>query len=170
MGLGDSCWSWTYEGTDPFGKRTADIPVPGLSVVFRRLLLSSFPAWWKPADVTPIPKIHFNVQFPITNTCSPVLFKGYKRLVPVRIERFMECRVVLPIIQCAYRKVSKLVMPFCVCFTHEQSVLCPLVGSCVFQEQSQCFPVGMICCFFFVFYCFIFYFPRVGCVGLGSLD
>ena len=44
-------------------------------------------------------------------------------------------------------------------------------GTGGFQEQSQCFPVGMICFFFFVSYCFIFFFlPWVGCVGLGSLE
>ena len=48
-----------YGGTDPLGmfprflKRTAS----GLSVVFRRLVrLGSFPAFWRQANVTPIPK------------------------------------------------------------------------------------------------------------------
>ena len=52
-----------YGGYDPMGmyplflKRTADVLVPGLSVVFRRLLrLGSFPACWKQANVTCIPK------------------------------------------------------------------------------------------------------------------
>ena len=40
-----------------------------------------------------------------------------------------------------------------------------------FQEQSQCFPVGMICSFFFISYYFIFFLlPWVGSVGLGPLD
>ena len=43
------------------------------------------------------------------------------------------------------------------------------VGLEGFQEQNQCFPVGMIS-FGFVSYCFTFFFlPWVGCVGLGSL-
>ena len=52
-----------YDGTDPLGmfplflKRTADVLAPHLSVVFLRLLrLGSFPACWRKANVTPIPK------------------------------------------------------------------------------------------------------------------
>ena len=52
-----------YSGTDPLGmflpflKRTADVMAPRLSVVFRRLVrLGSFPACWRQAIVTPIPK------------------------------------------------------------------------------------------------------------------
>ena len=53
----------SYGGTDPLGtfplflKRTADVMAPRLSVVFRRLVrLDSFPACWRLANVTPIPK------------------------------------------------------------------------------------------------------------------
>ena len=52
-----------YGGTDPLGmfplflKRTADVMAPRLSVMFRRLVrLGSFPACWRQANVTPIPK------------------------------------------------------------------------------------------------------------------
>ena len=52
-----------YGGTDPLGmfplflKRTPDVMAPRLSVVFRRLAcLGSFPAYWRQANVTPIPK------------------------------------------------------------------------------------------------------------------
>ena len=52
-----------YGGTDPLGmfslflKRTADVLAWRLNVVFRRLLrLGSFPACWRQANVTPIPK------------------------------------------------------------------------------------------------------------------
>ena len=52
-----------YCGTDPLGmfplflKRTADVMTPRLSVVSRRLVrLGSFPACWRKANVTPIPK------------------------------------------------------------------------------------------------------------------
>ena len=52
-----------YGGTDPFGmfplflKRTTDVMAPGLSEVFRQLVrLGSFPACWRQANVTPIPK------------------------------------------------------------------------------------------------------------------
>ena len=52
-----------YGGTDPLGmfplflKRTADVMAPRLSAVFRRLVrLGSFPACWRQANATPIPK------------------------------------------------------------------------------------------------------------------
>ena len=52
-----------YDGTDPLGmfplflKRTADVMAASLSAVFRRLdRLGSFPACWRQANVTPIPK------------------------------------------------------------------------------------------------------------------
>ena len=52
-----------YGGSDPFGmfplflKRTADVLAPCLSVVFRRhVCLDSFSAFWRQANVTPIPK------------------------------------------------------------------------------------------------------------------
>ena len=52
-----------YGGIDPlslfifFLKRTADVMAPLLSVVFRRLVrLSNFPACWRQANITPIPK------------------------------------------------------------------------------------------------------------------
>ena len=49
--------------------------------------------------------------------------------------------------------------------------LCLMVWTGGFQEQSQCFLVGMICSFFFVSYYFIFLLLRwVDCVGLGSSD
>ena len=41
-----------------FLKRTADVLAPRLNVVFRRLVrLGSFLAWWRQANVTPIPKV-----------------------------------------------------------------------------------------------------------------
>ena len=40
-----------------FLKRTADVMAPRFSVVFRRLVrLGSFPACWRQANITPIPK------------------------------------------------------------------------------------------------------------------
>ena len=52
-----------YGGTDPLGifpiflKRTADVMATRLSVVFQQLVhLGSFPACWRQANVTPIPK------------------------------------------------------------------------------------------------------------------
>ena len=67
-----------------FLKRTADVLAPRLSVVFRRLLrLSSFPACWRQANVTPIPKVPpsssvANYQ-PISIT--PVLSKVFESAV-----------------------------------------------------------------------------------------
>ena len=53
----------SYRGSDPLGmsplflKRTADVMASRLSVAFRRLVcLGSFPACWRQANVTPIPK------------------------------------------------------------------------------------------------------------------
>ena len=52
-----------YGGSGPLGmfplflKRTADVLAPRLSVMFRRFVrLGSFPACWRQANVTPIPK------------------------------------------------------------------------------------------------------------------
>ena len=54
---------YPYGGTDPLGmfpiflKKTADVMAPRLSVVFRRLVrLCSFPACWRQANISPIPK------------------------------------------------------------------------------------------------------------------
>ena len=102
-----------YGGSDPLGmfplflKRTADVLVPRLSVVFRRLVcLGSFPSSWRQANVTPIPKgppssSVANYQ-PISITS--VLSKVFERLLSVRHGRFMECSGVLPTTQFAYRK------------------------------------------------------------------
>ena len=90
-----------------FLKRTAGILALRLSVVFRRLLrLGSFPACWRVANVTPIPKGPPSSSVakcrPISIT--PILSKVFEHLVSVRLGRFMECRGVLPTTQFAYRK------------------------------------------------------------------
>ena len=80
---------------------------PRLSVVFRRIVrLGSFPACWRQAHVTPIPKgppspsvVNYR---PISITS--VLSKVFEPLVAVRLGRFMECSGVLPTTQFAYRK------------------------------------------------------------------
>ena len=63
-----------YGGTDPlsmfpiFLKRTADVMAPSLSVVFQLLVrLGSFPACWRQAIVTPIPKGPPSLLLPITD-------------------------------------------------------------------------------------------------------
>ena len=90
-----------------FLKRTADVMAPRLGVVFRRLVrLGNFPACWKQAIVTPIPKGPPSSSIanyrPISITS--VLSKVSERLVSVRLGRFMELRGVLPTTQFAYRK------------------------------------------------------------------
>ena len=102
-----------YGGTDSFGmfplflKRTADVMAPRFSVVFWRLVrLGSFPAFWRQANVTPIPKgppsssvVNYR---PISITS--VLSKVFERQVSARLGRFMECSGVLRTTQFAYRK------------------------------------------------------------------
>ena len=85
----------------------ADVPAPRLSVVFRRLChLGNFPAYWRQANVTPIPK--GQSSFSVANyqpiSIIPVLSKVFERLVAVRLGRFMEDCDVLPTTQFAYRK------------------------------------------------------------------
>ena len=116
-----------YGGTDPLGmfplflKRTADVMAPRLSVVFRRLVcLCSFPACWRQANVTPIPKGPPSSSVanhrPISMTS--VLSKVLERLVLVRLGRFMERSGVLPTIQFAYRKGLGTCDALCVCPIH----------------------------------------------------
>ena len=80
---------------------------PRLSVVFRRFVrVGSFPACWREANVTPIPKgppsssiVNYR---PISITS--VLSNVFERLVSVRLGRFMERSGVLLTTQFAYRK------------------------------------------------------------------
>ena len=82
-------------------------PPPRLSVVFRRLVrLGSFPACWRYANVTHIPKgpPSSSVANYRPKSITSVLSKVFERLVSVRLGRFMECSAVLPTTQFAYRK------------------------------------------------------------------
>ena len=101
-----------YVGTGPldmfpiFLKRTADVRVPRLSVVFRRLVrLGCFPACWRQANVTRIPKGAPSSSVanygPIVTTS--VLSKVFEGLVSARLGRLMESSGVLPTIKFAYR-------------------------------------------------------------------
>ena len=94
-----------YSGTDPFSmlpiflKRTADVMAPRLSVVFLRLVrLGSFPACWRQANVTPIPKgpPSSSVDNYRIISIKSVLSKVFERLVSVRLGRFMGRSGVLP--------------------------------------------------------------------------
>ena len=86
--------------------------------MFRRLVrLGSFPACWRLANVTPIPKgppssSVANYQ-PISITS--VLSKVFECQVSVHLGQFMERSGVLPTTQFAYRKGLGPVMHFCLC-------------------------------------------------------
>ena len=102
-----------YGGTNPMGmfptflKRPVDVMAPHLSIVFRRLVrLCSFPACWRQANVTPIPKgppssSVVNYQ-PISITSE--LSKVFERLLSVCLGRFMEHNGVLLTTLFAYWK------------------------------------------------------------------
>ena len=90
-----------------FLKRTADVMAPRLGVVFRRLVhVGSFPACWRQANVTPIPKgpLSSSVANYRPISISSVLSKVFQRLVSARLGRFMERSGVLPTTQFAYQK------------------------------------------------------------------
>ena len=91
-----------------FLKRTADVMAPRLSVVFLRLVrLGSFPACWRQANVTPIPKGEPSSSvenYRLISITSVLSSKVFERLVSVRLRRFMEHRGELPTSQFAYRK------------------------------------------------------------------
>ena len=122
----------SYGGIDPLGmfplflKRTADVMAPRLSVVFRRLVrLGSFPACWRQANVTQIPKgpPSSSVAYYRPISITSALSKVFERLVSVRFGRFMERSGMLPTKQFAYRKgLGTCDAPLCVSHTL-QSVL-----------------------------------------------
>ena len=97
---------------------------PRLSEVFRRLVrLCNFPASWRLANVTPIPK---GPPSSSVVNCRPisitsVLSKVFERLVSVRLGRFTECSGVLPSSNHPVylsEKVCLPVMHFCACPIH----------------------------------------------------
>lgn len=102
-----------HGGMDPSGcfplffRETASVLAPKLSCIFRKLLRGGgFPAQWRVADITPIPKGPVSSLLsgyrPISIT--PVLSKIYERLISVRLYRFMESRGIFPLHQYSYRK------------------------------------------------------------------
>ena len=116
----------TCGGTDPLGmfplfiKRTADVMALRLSVVFRRLVrLDSFPACWKQANVTPIPK--GSPSSSVANyrpiSITSVLSKAIEHLVSVRLGQFIECSAFQPP-SLLIGKVWVPVMHFCACLIH----------------------------------------------------
>ena len=90
-----------------FLPKTADVLAPRLGVVFRQFIrLSSLPACWRPAYLTPIPKGPPSSSFanyrPISITS--ILSKVFERMVSVPLSRFMERNGVLPTTHFAYWK------------------------------------------------------------------
>ena len=96
-------------------------PLDLISAVFWRLVrLGSFPAYWRQAYVTPIPKGPPSSSVanyrPISITS--VFSKVFERQLSVRLGRFMERSAVLPTTQFVIRKVCVNVMHFCLCPIH----------------------------------------------------
>ena len=90
-----------------FLKKTGDVMAPSPSVVFQRLVrLGNFPACWRQANVTIIPKGPSSSSVanyrPISITS--VLSKVCERMVSVRLGRFIARSGVLPTTQFAYQK------------------------------------------------------------------
>ena len=116
-----------YGGTDPLGmfpifvKRTADVMAPCLSAVFWWIVrLGSFPACWRQANLTPIPRgppsSSVDNYQPISITS--VLSKVFEHRVSVRLGRFMEPSGVLPTPVCLSPVIGRVwvpVMHFCAC-------------------------------------------------------
>ena len=117
----------SYGGTDPLGlfplflMRTADVMAPRLSVLFRQLVrLGSFPACWRQANVTPIPKGPPSSSVanyrPISITS--VLSKVFERLVSVRLGNFWNAVVSFQQPSLLIVMVWVPVMHFRVCMSH----------------------------------------------------
>ena len=104
-----------------FLKRIADVLAPRVSVVSRRLIrLASFPAYWRQANVTPIPKGPPSSSVanyrPISITS--VLSQVFERLVSVRTGVLWKAVVCFQPPSLLIRKVWVPVMQFCVCLIH----------------------------------------------------
>ena len=104
----------SFGGCDPHGflplffKKSSCILAPKLAVIFRILLnRGSFPACWRVANVTPIPKgsspsINPEEYRPISIT--PILSKVFERLLAKRLYRFMDDSGSLPRNQFGFRR------------------------------------------------------------------
>ena len=90
-----------------FRKNVADICVPKLSIIFRRLIrLGSFPECWRSDNVTAIPK---GIPSPDREnnrpiSITPVLSKVHEKLVSHKLSSFCEKYGLSPTTQFAYRK------------------------------------------------------------------
>ena len=101
-------------------------------LMFRRLVrLGNFPACWRQANVTPIPKGPPSSSVanyrPISITS--VLSKVFERLVSVHLRRFMERSGVLPTTQFTYRKgLGTCDAVLCVCVAYAAKCIGEWVG------------------------------------------
>ena len=81
---------------------------PKLAKIFRGLLkVGSFPACWRIADITPIPKGSSPTQFPSDYrpiSITPVISKIFERLISRRLYSFIEANDLLPSSQFGFRK------------------------------------------------------------------
>ena len=104
-----------------FLKRTADVLAPRFSVVFRRLVrLGSFPACWRQANVTPIPKGPPSLSVanyrPISITS--VLSEVFERLCRFASDDLWNAVVCFQPASLPIGTVSVHVMHFCLCRIH----------------------------------------------------
>ena len=119
--LGPLWWHWPIGYVSSFSLENCWCHGPHLSVVFQRLVrLGSFPACWRQANVTPIPKDPPSSSVanyrPISITS--VLSKVFERLVLICLGWFMECSGVLPTTQFSYRKGLGTCDALCACPIH----------------------------------------------------
>ena len=101
-------------GTDPnqifpmFLRNSATILAPKLAKIFRDLLKAgSFPACWRTANITPIPKGSSPTQFPSDYrpiSITPIISKIFERLISRRLYSFIEANDLLPNSQFGFRK------------------------------------------------------------------
>ena len=86
--------------------RTVDVLAPSQVKCWWLFCMDRFPAYWRQANVTLIPKgpLFFSVTHCRLISITSILSKELERLVSVRLGRFMERTGVLPTTKFAYRK------------------------------------------------------------------
>ena len=104
----------SYGSCDPLGfiplffKKSSRVLSPKLAVIFRLLLhKGSFPACWRVANVTPIPKGSSPSTSPDEYrpiSITPILSKIFERLLSRRLYRFLDDSGLLPRNQYGFRK------------------------------------------------------------------
>ena len=130
--------------------------------MFRRLLrLGSFPACWRQANVTKIPKgpSSFSVANYRPISITPVLSKVFERLVAVRLGRFIAHCGVLPTTQFAYRK-GLGTCDVLLCVSHK------LQGALESRQEARIVQIDFSAAFDTVNHQVILY--RLSSVGIGG--